>query len=83
MPRTTEDNVNNTFNPNVPSKRKMLFVRISSQVLDHIMLPRLLSLVKMASRMAALVWKALVLLMFLFNVCSVFSHSPTISFTRN
>ncbi len=32
--------------------------------------------------MAAVVWKALVLLMFLF-VCSAFSHSPTISFTRD
>ncbi len=33
-------------------------------------------------RMASVVWKALVLLMFLF-VCFVFSHSPTISFTRD
>ncbi len=37
---------------------------------------------KMAPRMAAVVWNAAVLLMFLF-VCSVFSHSLTISFTRD
>ncbi len=37
-------------------------------------------LIKMAPRMAAVVWKALVLFMFLF-VCSVSSHSPTVSFT--
>ncbi len=36
----------------------------------------------MAPRMAAVVWNALILLMFLF-VCSVFSHSITISFTRD
>ncbi len=36
----------------------------------------------MAPRMAAVVWNAPVLLMFLF-VCSVFSHSLTISFTRD
>ncbi len=36
----------------------------------------------MAPRMAAVVWNAPVLLMFLF-VCSVFSHSITISFTRD
>ncbi len=32
--------------------------------------------------MATVVWKAPILFMFLF-VCSVFSHSPTISFTRD
>ncbi len=32
--------------------------------------------------MATVVWKALILFMFLF-VCSVFSHSPTISLTRD
>ncbi len=37
---------------------------------------------KMAPRMAAVVWNAPVLLMFLF-VCSVFSHSLTISFSRD
>ncbi len=42
----------------------------------------MLSCVKMAPRMAAVVWNAPVLLMFLF-VCSVFSHSITISFTRD
>ncbi len=36
----------------------------------------------MAPRMAAVVWNAPVLLMFLF-VCSVFSHSISISFTRD
>ncbi len=36
----------------------------------------------MAPRMATVVWKALILFMFLF-VCSVFSHSPTSSFTRD
>ncbi len=36
----------------------------------------------MTPRMAAVVWKALVLLMFLF-ICSVFSHSPSISFTSD
>ncbi len=36
----------------------------------------------MAPRMAAVVWNAPFLLMFLF-VCSVFSHSITISFTRD
>ncbi len=37
---------------------------------------------KMALRMAAVVWNAPVLLMFLF-VCSVFSQSISISFTRD
>ncbi len=36
----------------------------------------------MMPRMAAVVWKALVLLKLWF-VCSVFSHSPTIIFTRD
>ncbi len=35
----------------------------------------------MAPRIAAVVWNASILLLFLF-VCSVFSHSLTISFTR-
>ncbi len=42
----------------------------------------ILSIFQMAQRMAAVVWNAPFLLMFLF-VCSVFSHSITISFTRN
>ncbi len=42
----------------------------------------MLSCVKMVPRMAAVVWNAPILLMFLF-VCSVFSHSITISFTRD
>ncbi len=37
---------------------------------------------KMAQRMADVVWNASILLLFLF-VCSVFSHSLSISFTRD
>ncbi len=63
------------MNQNIMNKKNVICrLTIPLKIID--------SKIKMELHMTAMVWNAPVLLMFLF-VCSVFSHSRTISITRD